>query len=1197
MGAVEQTPDTRSRGEQIGEQFLTKLDAVQQGAFYSGPVIDYIYEHLPKEAKDPKLSKKEALQKAWPGWGRYWVGEVLSKNIITYKDVGKLIEALDVDLKKFLSDTSNIIDSYEYDAIIDAELSNIPRDAIYKPLGITAEVEESESIKQLVKEIEQSVGKRHPGVELEEDKETHVWKFAKRKKESKKEESKQEFSHLEEKDFNQEELKYKLYPLKYTVCFSGKGIFYVAYNSDGEFLVLPNGEKTSVYNGGIDEVIPLRESVLFRANDGSRRNSFAISRYFGLDHETKSDNPSKLLRIIKKNSTDSSFLFKEGNKEFISSILDFRSSNSFHKYDKIKETYVFKGELYYVAREGNKEFLVFPDGKEGPYFDNINWIGEVNGELYYEAGYKDKEINEDGFGERYFIDGNNNKILEHNFFATDLGKIRDHFFYGLVGMVVVDSYVTGPKEADQSMGVRDLKNFNNKIGCIVEMEEGELFTLQSSNSWISSPKYKHISKLLNIDGKSYYLAEDEKRNFFIVDLNGKEMRDFGNVRKFEIADGFVHVLAEKDGKWIHYYVEVDKFVNGKKDTIQEKESEEPKDLTEEELRRVALLNAISTKNKERVTTYREKYIDPVEKAKENELYISDVSRGFVGNLNQMFKGGEKALLNTVAAKNETIREAKMLAEYLFPEPLEEYSHTDESFGRYDSSNRVENFLKLSGGESQFGGGDPMEKGQEVMRTREKINELIVTNIVAKYNKQSGTFEDAVVPISSELDEPTREYTFSIPDIHGLQEVSLPFLLGAEIIPERVKGITEDGSEIPLSVDILPTGGAHVSLPPKIKSIAYSLRRSELPVVPEILTERDYNVFQKDLSRQHGTKFSGNIALLPSEIKLFASSLEKLSLQEKIIAIEKEVRRIGYYDFENGEVKGEKNDMKLDELFSYMRERMDELKKRKQDMPENFKDKMFAGVCVDFNKLVLAMMREAGIPSGLLSGFYPHDEIVTTANAHATAFAMWPGKKSGTCRIIQVDGTPDGVTSSEKKLLENIQQPSLEEKMLIQEEKKQELLKEIGKKFEVIEKMLEEQDVKHIRELSNGELEEIVNTILRYGVKKSHFRTIQAILNAAQYSPFNISHIDINDFWQREEFKTFITQEIERERKNDNNEEIKPAGSEFFSLIEDFGRRNGPNAYQILEDIFDLMRSELDPMEARAFIATVKYLQAKKMGKK
>ena len=63
MGAVEQTPDTRSRGEQIGEQFLTKLDAVQQGAFYSGPVIDYIYEHLPKEAKDPKAKAFAGIAK------------------------------------------------------------------------------------------------------------------------------------------------------------------------------------------------------------------------------------------------------------------------------------------------------------------------------------------------------------------------------------------------------------------------------------------------------------------------------------------------------------------------------------------------------------------------------------------------------------------------------------------------------------------------------------------------------------------------------------------------------------------------------------------------------------------------------------------------------------------------------------------------------------------------------------------------------------------------------------------------------------------------------------------------------------------------------------------------------------------------------------------------------------------------------
>src|SRR6185503_7484124 len=79
------------------------------------------------------------------------------------------------------------------------------------------------------------------------------------------------------------------------------------------------------------------------------------------------------------------YIYKDkDNREFIRTP-PHGEGKGVHKYDKIKQTYVFKNELYYVAREGDREFVVRPDGKEGPGLEEINWIGSVNDELVYEG--------------------------------------------------------------------------------------------------------------------------------------------------------------------------------------------------------------------------------------------------------------------------------------------------------------------------------------------------------------------------------------------------------------------------------------------------------------------------------------------------------------------------------------------------------------------------------------------------------------------------------------------------------------------------------------------------------------------------------------------------------------------------------------------------------------------------------------------
>ncbi len=256
------------------------------------------------------------------------------------------------------------------------------------------------------------------------------------------------------------------------------------------------------------------------------------------------------------------------------------------------------------------------------------------------------------------------------------------------------------------------------------------------------------------------------------------------------------------------------------------------------------------------------------------------------------------------------------------------------------------------------------------------------------------------------------------------------------------------------------------------------------------------------------------------------------------------------------------------------------------------DKLYAGVCGDFNMVVLAMLRKAGIASGMLEGFRPDTTSVTTLDAHAAAFVVWPSGKAN-YRIIIVDGTPSGVTPEEQALLGAIQRPSLARQIAQKHENAQHLLEEAQERFAEMERILDGADVETIRELSNGVLEGVVNTILRYGVKESHVQVLRTLLNASQYSQMKIQTLDFTDLRQMRLFREFVAREVQRERGSASSR-VAPAGAELFSLVESFGRRNGPKAYEQLERVFDEIRPYLDSMEARALIATIKYLEAKRI---
>jgi len=749
--------------------------------------------------------------------------------------------------------------------------------------------------------------------------------------------------------------------------------------------------------------------------------------------------------------------------------------------------------------------------------------------------------------------------------------------------------------------------------------ESKIKVIELDATWSNIRKPEVVKHLVATYGATHYLPGIEYMQYLSEHqtkipaklLDGNWHHFFGSIVCSEDQNWKVPSVALSRGKWTcsgdylwnsmlgqRHVVLIEKPVSS--ETTGESEVDQGGNplITEADWQKFKLLNAVSSADKELVAKYTEAYMGPpTEEERKKELGESESFKDFV---NEGLKAGKKYWLETIAGKREGKREARMLAEYLFPEIKRERERQRQMGGWFGGSGggrerpapRAQDYLSAEGGK-RFRGGDPMKKGVEVMRTRELVGEPIVSELLAGYNKETGVFETAQIPIAPELDEPVREHTFTLPTVSGMREVNLPYLLGGQVIPERVRGIKADGSEVALSMDLLPTGGARVTLEAGVMSLAYSVRKSQLPSVPEHLSEREYERFSKDVERRYRKQFNEKVAPLPSELALFVKSIQKLGPQEKLVAIENEVRRIGYYDFGNTEeVESRKDGLSLEELFGFMQERMEEIRASKPELSAELKNKLYAGVCNDFGKLVFAMMREAGIESGVISAFLPTGTSVTTDRAHLLGFALWPAE-GGKFKIVPVDGTPGGVTESEQKLLANIQRPALAEQIKVYKEKTETLLREASERFKEIEKFIASNDVEKIRGLSNGELEKIVNTILRYGVKESHLATLRTILDASQYSPLNLRNLDLSDPTKATEFASFVADEIRRGREH-TPEPGKGAGSVLFSLIEQFIKRNGPGSTKQLERVFDLISPSLDEIESRAFIATLKYLEARRV---
>lgn len=602
-------------------------------------------------------------------------------------------------------------------------------------------------------------------------------------------------------------------------------------------------------------------------------------------------------------------------------------------------------------------------------------------------------------------------------------------------------------------------------------------------------------------------------------------------------------------------------------------------------------------------------------------------------LTKALKHNPPAFADTIPATRDvepTDAQAKYILGLLHPELkkiLEKEERERQRQARGSIFDRLARLLKGGGEAAQGGarsagdylrkhsadsltGADPesaINKKLEIMRTREVFKRLVVMGHYGSYT--AGQWHEAPYGLPSDVGEPSHECTATVP-VQGLSEVVLPTMLGARIIPERIKGVTEKGKEIPLTVRTNAAGIHSVDVDAKLglKEVVYSQSVSDLPAALEKISHKEYELFARQFVKQHGAEVRSKIApALPPEMKAFIASLANKFPEEKVIAVEAYVRDIAYYDFSNGESMGQNRGDKIEDRLQFMRNRVNQLKQRQSKLA-GLQTKQYAGVCADFAVLTSALLREAGFVSGTASAFWPDSTSITAADAHAVATVPWPSNSvpEGFV-VVPVDGTPGGVTAEEKKKLAAVQLPSLAENAAVVEKAEKEEVKQAEVKLSNIEAALATQDPVAISKLSNGDLESTLNVILEKTVTKSHVDAIEGVLNTIWYSPLNVRTLNVRDHNDQiallKFMEPFFTVHRQAE-KSDVRAKLRD-GSRLLKTVAEFGRRmanestigSKAEAYELLEGVFKLASKHLTDVEKRAAAVTVAYLRAKQMVKK
>ncbi|MFH1621406.1 MAG: hypothetical protein ABIB04_04990 [Patescibacteria group bacterium] len=329
-------------------------------------------------------------------------------------------------------------------------------------------------------------------------------------------------------------------------------------------------------------------------------------------------------------------------------------------------------------------------------------------------------------------------------------------------------------------------------------------------------------------------------------------------------------------------------------------------------------------------------------------------------------------------------------------------------------------------------GDPKQKNPNIlMEFSEPIDAVMLKGVFDTFDTKARTWKMRRALPEPIRGMPMKDVVTSLSPTSG--KMRLPTAIHGSINLERVIGVGKNNELIPLPLEKDPLGFIQVDVPSdgSVTMIMYHQRIPEMSPAPTSKTNEEYRrtIFPDSLNKKQAEALQKeqetHLRELPPECRMLILGIRDLPPHERVVRIENFMRSVGYYDFNNKELFGRKMKATVTERAALMRARMQDLRARR---PEILDEKLFAGVCVDFEELTTTMLKASGLSAGCIAGLrIPGSEQATTAMSHSLSYVDWPGAE-GERLVIPVDGTPNGVDSEEQALLRPILQPSFQKRL-------------------------------------------------------------------------------------------------------------------------------------------------------------------------
>ncbi|MFH1839098.1 MAG: hypothetical protein ABH820_02290, partial [Patescibacteria group bacterium] len=876
------------------------------------------------------------------------------------------------------------------------------------------------------------------------------------------------------------------------------------------------------------------------------------------------------------------------------------------------------GRLVIVGKkkDGNWEKVTIDLGKEKkkPKVTEMkpNWDGpfmtpvSVGGELYFEAlSGGPKIINEQGeilskeYDEAWDpqnIDGElwfSAKKGKKEFLTNLKGETREEPRAKELGAEVKN--IISNLEAKGFKGVRFILEAGGKHYFYADKENEKKSPLKGSivvdeNGNRIDKDCDGYSQLFTVNNEVFFLATKGSKQFITNLLGEKFGEEYDNIYNPAEVDGQLAFKAKKNGERVIVFIDV---------------SGSETDVTEQAQEKLDLLNMVHDPEKDDVREHMREL--EKEESKKERL---ETSSFVVSMFNRILQEVPESFLEKMSARSD--RAPSILSDRLiskmFPQAYYRANKMKESsgfFGFLGGSKEAppfspqDFFMSRETSGMDGGGKEQLNDETEVMEFREPVNELVVTGMYGSYDAKAARWTKSYIPLRSKPLGPVFENTATIPNVRAGRDVMLPKPLDADLVLERVKGVTKANKEIPLKPETNSLGESMVRNLPKVEQILYTLKMGTGSEPMAKIDDQEYEKFKLGFTRSHGPDLTQKLANLPEEVDAFLTSKEftKLSPAKKVMAIESYVRSLGFYDVNNQEVSGLKRGKSIEERMMISEMRLEELRASDPEKAAEFQGRRFAGVCADFAEITSAILRRAGFLAGVTNGLAVNGKTARVKNLHATSFVIWPDQ-FGQNRAIIVDGTP----SSSDVRIGDMSLPTLEEREQQAEEAVKELIENAEEDMKEMMEIIKGGDADAILQLENGKLERVLNVILTHQVKSNHVEMLSEALNVYWYG--GISKMD-KPGQQDIELKKMMEEYLLSRRSLAPKEgEQKAAGTQLFSLVEDFVKRfkraekkDAVAALDRLEKVFELAKDSLEPVEANAFAALVTYLKAKNMAGK